>query len=151
MRHAFVLLAALLLAGCEGPMGPEGPAGQDGDDGQRGAPGATGPAGPMGPIGPQGLPFGRRAMFTAPVSGVGEASVALPDSVASRTKPPPPFACYQGTVHPEYTDWSPVATWSTSPRSYPNCAAFFRIQTQAWTVEMGGLVPGWIAAVVVVY
>lgn len=54
MRSTTILLAALLVVGCEGPVGPVGPQGQQGIQGIQGIQGAVGPQGPAGPQGQQG-------------------------------------------------------------------------------------------------
>jgi Collagen triple helix repeat (20 copies) len=54
MRLVSLLVALLILSGCERSPGPAGPAGPQGVAGPQGATGAQGPAGPPGPAGPQG-------------------------------------------------------------------------------------------------
>lgn len=68
-----LVVAGLLLAGCEGKEGPQGPAGPIGATGPQGvsgvtgATGATGPAGPAGPAGPtgaQGVPGSANVIYS---------------------------------------------------------------------------------------
>ena len=65
MRMHMTMLAAaaaLVLAGCSGPVGPQGnagPQGAQGPQGERGPAGPPGPQGDRGPPGPQG-PQGER-------------------------------------------------------------------------------------------
>lgn len=54
MRRITILLAALLVVGCEGPVGPVGPQGPTGQQGIQGIQGTVGPQGPAGPQGQQG-------------------------------------------------------------------------------------------------
>lgn len=140
----WIVAAVLLLAACEGPTGPEGPAGTAGQDGQ------VGPRGPSGPAGPTGAHSGRRAMFTAAVTAAGEAVIVLPDSVASRTAPPPPMSCYQGTVGPDMAAWLPLP-YSTGTGIVARCNPLFPVDAQRWEVHFAGLVPGFTAAVVLIY
>ena len=56
---ALLVVAAVLVVGCEGAAGipgAVGPAGPQGEKGEPGEPGATGPQGPQGEQGPQGQP-----------------------------------------------------------------------------------------------
>ena len=65
-----VVMAALVVVGCEGPEGPDGPQGEMGAQGEIGPMGPAGPAGPAGatgpagPEGPQG-PAGTSGEFSA--------------------------------------------------------------------------------------
>ena len=49
-----VVMAALVVVGCEGPEGPDGPQGEMGAQGEIGPMGPAGPAGPAGATGPAG-------------------------------------------------------------------------------------------------
>ena len=49
-----LILASLLISGCEGPVGPAGPTGTQGSQGLQGVTGDQGDTGPQGPDGPQG-------------------------------------------------------------------------------------------------
>ena len=51
---ALLIVGALILSSCEGPMGPAGPSGDDGAAGPTGANGAAGPAGDAGADGANG-------------------------------------------------------------------------------------------------
>jgi len=54
---AFLLVAVLLVSGCQGTLGPAGPQGEQGPPGLQGSVGPQGPAGavgPQGPVGPEG-------------------------------------------------------------------------------------------------
>jgi len=65
-----LVIAGLVLAGCEGKEGPDGPAGPIGATGPQGvsgvagATGATGPAGPAGPGGAQGVPGSANVIYS---------------------------------------------------------------------------------------
>jgi hypothetical protein len=54
MRLWILLIAILILSGCERTPGPAGPAGPQGVSGPQGPAGGQGPPGPPGPAGPQG-------------------------------------------------------------------------------------------------
>lgn len=165
MRLAAAALVALTIA-CEGPMGPPGPAGPKGDPGQQGPVGPQGPqgppgqmgqqgpAGPAGPQGAQGLPgpqgpagaagTGTRLNYYGVINSSGSAVALLPYEAGSDPSMPPAIACYMSS---NGQTWLVVGDAYSSTSSY--CGAVF--SGGRWSVVLNRGIPGWYAAMVVVY
>lgn len=164
MRFGIVVLALGLLA-CEGPVGPTGPAGPQGPQGPGGP---TGPAGPQGPQGVPGLPGpigpagpaneGTRLNYWQQVGNSGNVTWRVPpipiNGGGSPTIRPPSLACFISSSN-LFANWLIVGTDDRSTTG-TTCALEARYTDPPelaffWQVTLRNVTPGWYAAFVVVY
>jgi hypothetical protein len=84
-----ILVAAVSLSACEGPMGPEGPQGPSGPQGPPGPAGPTGPQGPQGPAGPGSTSY----FYSGQLNASGQVAMGLPAAAGTITRLPQ-VTCY---------------------------------------------------------
>jgi hypothetical protein len=123
-RNSFLLVTALLLAACEGPMGPQGP---------------------IGPAGPQGPPP-QRQQFIVQANSLGDATFNLPASVGTDRNRPPAIICLTASSQTSGT-WLLVSTDDVTAK----CGLTFNTTTNTWTAVMLDTAPGWYALFIVIF
>jgi hypothetical protein len=121
MRKLFpIVLLALPLLACEGPMGPAGPTGP------------AGPQGPQGPVGPGSITY----FFTGQIPNTGVGVADLPAAAGTIDKLPQ-VSCYLSETK-EGPYWSVASDVSDETYCVIRKTTAGHLRVELWTVNEAG-------------
>lgn len=130
MRWPTLVVTVLILSSCEGAEGPTGP---------------TGPQGPQGPPGPAAPAAATRVNYGGVIPASGTVVVQLPPAAGNNPAAPPLITCW--TSNSSNGAWLVVSDGRSGTTPY--CA--MGLVDGVWVGTMLQGIPGWYAAITIVY